>query len=111
MAIDALVCELLPNVLLWFAVDANDCPLAFMFICDGHMEALFVDPVAHGSGIGTALVHHGLSLNANMTTDVNEQNLQALSFYKNMGFRSIGRSPVDGQGRPYPIVHLKHIER
>lgn len=107
-AIDALVCDLLPNVLLWFAVDANDCPLAFMFISDGHMEALFVDPAARGTGIGAALVQHGLSLYANMTTDVNEQNLQALGFYKKMGFKPIGRSPVDGQGRTYPIVHLKH---
>jgi hypothetical protein len=28
------------------------------------------------------LVRHGLSLHPNMTTDVNEQNLQALGFYE-----------------------------
>lgn len=30
-AIDAMVCDFLPKVPLWFAVDASDYPLAFMF--------------------------------------------------------------------------------
>jgi putative acetyltransferase len=45
-----------------------------------------------------------------MTTDVNEQNGQAVGFYKRMGFTATGRSPLDGQGRPYPLLHLKHGE-
>lgn len=108
-AIDAMVCDFLPQVPLWFAVDANDYPLAFMFNDNEHMEALFVDPAGRGTGIGAALVRHGLSLHPGMTTDVNEQNLQALGFYEKMGFRRTGRSSLDGQGRPYPIIHLKYI--
>ena len=108
-AIDTMVCDFLPNVPLWFAVDANDYPLAFMFIDNGHMEALFVDPVGRGTGIGASLVRHGLSLHSDMTTDVNEQNLQALGFYEKMGFKRTGRSSLDGQGRPYPIIHLRYI--
>ncbi|WP_312552049.1 acetyltransferase [Massilia sp.] len=107
-AIDAMVCDFLPKVPLWFAVDANDEPLAFMFIDGGHMEALFVDPAHCGSGVGAALVRHGLSLHPAMTTDVNEQNAQALGFYEKMGFQRTGRSPLDGQGRPYPIIHLEY---
>ncbi|MDR3067663.1 MAG: acetyltransferase [Comamonas sp.] len=107
-AIDAMVCGFLPQVPLWLAVDASDFPLAFMFIDNGHMEALFVDPAYRGMGIGTMLVRHGLSLNPDMTTDVNEENLQALGFYKKMGFIRTGRSSLDGQGRPYPIIHLKY---
>jgi len=109
-AIDAMVCDFLPQVPLWLAVDANDCPMAFMFIDNGHMEALFVDPAFHGMGIGAALVRHGLSLYPDMTTDVNEQNHQALGFYEKMGFERTGRSPLDGQGRPYPIIHLKYMK-
>ncbi|TFL15834.1 acetyltransferase [Pusillimonas caeni] len=109
-AIDKMVCDFLPKVPLWFAVDSNDYPMAFMFIDNGHMEALFVDPACRGKGIGAALVQHGLSLHPDMTTDVNEQNPQALGFYKKMGFKCIGRSPLDGQGRPYPIIHLKYID-
>lgn len=103
-----MVCCFLPKVPLWFAVNANDYPLAFMFVDNGHLEALFVDPTCRGTGIGAALVRHGLSLAPKMTTDVNEQNTQALGFYEKMGFKRTGRSPLDGQGRPYPIIHLEY---
>ena len=108
-AIDTMVCGFLPKVPLWLAVDSNDYPLAFMFIDNGHMEALFVDPVGRGTGIGAALVRHGLSLHPDMTTDVNEQNLQALGFYEKMGFKRTDRSSLDGQGRAYPIIHLRYV--
>lgn len=108
-AIDEMVCDLLPNVPLWFAVDAKDYPLAFMFIDNRHMEALFVDPAYRAMGVGAALVRHGLALHPHMTTEVNEQNAQALGFYEKMGFKRTDRSPLDGQGRPYPIIHLEYI--
>ena len=38
--------------------------------------------------------------------DVNEQNPQALAFYKRQGFRIVGRSAQDGQGMPYPLLHM-----
>jgi putative acetyltransferase len=107
-ALDQLICELLPGMPLWLVVDEADRPLAFMLIDNGHMEALFVDPVWHGQGLGAALVRHGLNLHPRMTTDVNEQNAQAISFYERMGFVPTGRSPVDGQGRPYPLIHLEY---
>lgn len=107
-ALDALVSSFLPQAPLWLAVDAQDHPLAFMLIDNGHMEALFVDPAARGQGLGAELVRHGLSLHAEMSTDVNEQNAQAVGFYEKMGFRRTGRSAVDGQGRPYPLIHLKY---
>jgi putative acetyltransferase len=93
---------------LWLAVDANDRPIAFMLIDDRHMEALFIAAEVRGQGVGAALVRHGLSLQPTMTTDVNEQNGQAVGFYKRMGFRCTGRSPLDGQGRPYPLIHLRY---
>ncbi|MFM0742072.1 acetyltransferase [Paraburkholderia xenovorans] len=108
-AIDKMVCDFLPKVPLRFAVDANDNPLALMFIDNGHLEALFVDPACRGKGIGAALVREGLSLHPKMTTDVNEQNAQAVGFYEKMGFRRTGRSSLDGQGRPYPIIHLQYV--
>lgn len=107
-AIDEMVCGFLPAVPLWLAVDASDTPCAFMFIDNGHMEALFVDPACHGTGMGAALVRHGLALHPGMTTDVNEHNARALGFYEKMGFRRTGRSELDGQGRPYPLIHLAY---
>ncbi|URL60345.1 acetyltransferase [Luteibacter flocculans] len=111
LAIDDMVCGFLPQAPLWLAVDGNDSPLAFMLIDNGHMEALFVDPAFHGKGLGAALVRHGLAMHPKLTTDVNEQNGQAIGFYESMGFLRVGRSPVDGQGRPYPLIHLEYRDR
>ena len=108
LAIDEMVCGFLPHGPLWLAVGENDYPLAFMLIDGGHMEALFVDPARRGTGIGAALVRHGLTLPPAMTTDVNEQNDQAVRSYERMGFKRTGRSPTDEQGRPYPLIHLEY---
>lgn len=107
-ALDEMVSGFLPQAPLWLAVNSDDVPLAFMLIDNGHMEALFVDPASRGTGIGAALVRHGLAIHPKMTTDVNEQNGQAVGFYERMGFRRTGRSPLDGQGMPYPLIHLQH---
>lgn len=107
-AIDVEVCGFLPEAPLTLAVDQDDRPLGFMLIDDGHMEALFIDPMAFGQGIGTALVRHGLALRPGLTTEVNEQNDQAVAFYERMSFVPTKRSAQDGQGRPYPVIHLMH---
>lgn len=106
--LDAMLSGFLPGAPLWLAVDARDFPLGFMLLGDGTMEALFVDPDTHGKGIGRLLVKHALSLHPALTTDVNEQNGQAIGFYERLGFHPTGRSPLDGQGRPYPLIHLEH---
>ena len=107
-AIDRDVVSFLPSAPLWVAVDDQDRALAFMLLNDGHMEALFVDPDHRGSGLGRALVRHALERFPGLTTDVNEQNAQAMGFYERLGFTPTGRSPRDGQGRPYPLIHLRH---
>jgi len=108
LALDELVSAFFPKASFRLAVDANDYPLAFMLIENGHMEALFVDPAYRGGGIGAVLVRHGLAMHPQMTADVNEQNGQAVGFYERMGFVKTGGSTLDGQGRPYPLIHLKH---
>jgi len=110
-AIDDLICGLLPSAPLWVVADREDRALAFMLIVDGHLEALFVDPAHHGAGIGSALVRHGLARHPAMTVDVNEQNGKAVGFYEKLGFRHVGRSALDGQGRPYPLLHLVHVAK
>lgn len=107
-AIDAEVSEFFPKIALHLAVDENDCPLALMYLDNGHMEALFVDPACHGKGIGKSLVRAALATAPNLTTDVNEQNIGALSFYEAIGFEGTGRSELDGQGRLYPLIHFRY---
>lgn len=107
VAIEVELSTFLPQVSLTLAVDQSDRPLGFMFLHDGHMEALFIHPDHHGQGIGTALVAEALARHPGLTTDVNEQNNQAIGFYQRLGFERIGRSDKDGQGRPYPLLHLR----
>ena len=110
IAIEAEVSAVLPGLDLWLAVDDDDRAVGFMALDAGHVDALFVDPAAHGSGIGRALIDYALALQAGdapLTTDVNAQNEGAVAFYRRLGFVPTGRSERDGQGRPYPLVHMR----
>lgn len=106
--IDTEVAAFLPSALLDLAVDESGRVIGFMLLEGNRMEALFVDPDCHRRGVGRALVEHALGRHAVLATDVNEQNAEALSFYERLGFERCGRSAVDGQGRPYPLIHLRY---
>ncbi|PIB91435.1 acetyltransferase [Caulobacter sp. FWC2] len=97
----------LPAAPLMLAVDDRDRPLGFMLIVGSHMEALFIDPEHRGAGVGAMLIDYALAVHPVLTTDVNEQNGQAVGFYEHMGFERTGWSATDGQGRPYPLIHLR----
>ena len=68
---------------------------------------LFIAPQARGKGVGTLLASHAIRVQGATKVDVNEQNEQALGFYKHLGFEVIGRSSLDGQGKPYPLLHMR----
>lgn len=106
-AIGEEVAGFLPQAKLWLAVDEREWPVGFMLLDGAHMEALFVDPEWHGRGVGQRLVAHALALHPVLTTDVNAQNARAVGFYERLGFVATGRSPLDGQGRAYPLIHLR----
>jgi putative acetyltransferase len=98
--------QFLPNAELWLAADRNGKVAGFL-VMDGEMiDALLVDPALHRRGFGTALLDHALQLSPNATVDASEQATNALPFYLSRGFRVVGRSETDGQGRPYPLIHL-----
>jgi putative acetyltransferase len=106
-AIDIEVQQFLPYCPLWLAVDQQDQAIGFMGLADAHVDALFIDPAYHGNGIGRQLVSLALRFHPVITTDVNEQNPQAIGFYERLGFVAFGRSPIDPQGRAYPLIHLR----
>ena len=105
--IEVEVVTFLPQASLWLAVDSNDLPVGFMLLEEDRLEGLFIHPQDRGSGVGRALVQLALSYTPDLTTEVNEQNAQALGFYKHLGFERIGRSEKDGQGRSYPLIRMR----
>jgi putative acetyltransferase len=106
--IDLIVREhYLPTAELWLAVDGSDCPMGFLAMDGATIDALFVDAAVHGKGYGSLLVSHALSLQPKLSVEANEQATNAVAFYLSRGFRIVGRSSTDGDGRPYPLVHLE----
>jgi putative acetyltransferase len=96
----------LPQTQVLVAADEHDTPVGFIGVIGNRIEALFVHPDRHGEGIGRMLVEDAKASHRELFVDVNEQNEGARIFYDRMGFRRIGRSRLDGCGRPYPILHL-----
>ncbi|WP_370599864.1 acetyltransferase [Pseudomonas nitroreducens] len=108
--IDALLPQVrdlyLPAVEVWVAVDNDDHPLGFIGLNERHVEMLFIDPEMRGQGIGTRLLDFVRESRDSLSVDVNEQNPQAVGFYLHYGFVQTGRSPTDGEGRPFPLLHM-----
>jgi putative acetyltransferase len=75
----------------------------------GRVEMLFVDPDVHGTGVGSALLARVTQGWPVVDLDVNEGNPGARAFYARRGFVVVGRSPVDGQGGPHPLLHLRRV--
>jgi len=107
-AIDRAVAdEYLPNAELLVAVDAYGAPVAFLGGTGREIDSLFVDSCAHRQGIGRTLVEtFAASGKGELHVEVNEENAAARAFYERLGFRIVGRSPLDRQGRPYPLLRL-----
>lgn len=109
--IDALLPQLrdiyLPAVELWVAVDDLDLPTGFIGLNENHVEMLFIDPDLRGQGIGRALLDHARHSRSGLSVDVNEQNPEAVGFYLHYRFVQTGRSPLDGEGRPFPLLHMR----
>lgn len=95
----------LPGLQLWVA-DDDGTPAAFAGLDGAKLEALFVAPEYFRRGVGRTLVEHARRLKGPLTTDVNEQNPEAVRFYEALGFHVVGRSDRDGGGRPFPLLHM-----
>lgn len=79
----------------------------FVGIAGNKMEMLFIRPEYRGLGIGKALTQYVISHHHVTKVDVNEQNPQAIAFYKKMGFQVMKRNPLDSQGNPFPILKME----
>lgn len=80
--------------------------VGFLGVADQNLEMLFIHPDYRGKQIGKRLLTHSIDNMDVRKVDVNEQNDQAVGFYKRFGFETVGRSELDATGKPYPVLHM-----
>lgn len=90
-----------------FGFEQDGILVGFIGIAEGNVEMLFIDDSCRGKGIGKQLISYVIRDFGVTKVDVNEQNPQAVGFYEHMGFRLVSKSEVDGEGKPYPILHMQ----
>lgn len=87
--------------------DSSGQLLAFAGVDGNKLEALFVDPGRRASGLGRRLLEYAVCSLGARIVDVNEQNEEAVGFYRRMGFNVEGRSERDAAGKPFPLLHMR----
>ncbi|MCB9480357.1 MAG: GNAT family N-acetyltransferase [Desulfobacteraceae bacterium] len=98
----------LPNVKhLYVYVSFFNEVVGFIGVNDDNIEMLFIASWGQGGGIGKSLVEYAISEHNVKRVDVNEDNIEALGFYEHLGFKVVSRSPLDGEGKPFPILHME----
>ena len=95
-----------PYVSLW-GFEQEGRLVGFIGLAEGNIEMLFIDNDSRGKGIGKQLILYAINEQHATKVDVNEQNAQAVGFYEHMGFRTVTRSELDSEGKPYPILHMQ----
>jgi len=80
--------------------------MGFMGIAGDKIEMLFLAPEYFAKGVGKELVNIALNKYHVAKVDVNEQNPDAIGFYKHLGFEVFDRIERDAQGEPFPILEM-----
>ena len=91
---------------LIIAEEKPEFPVAFMGVEGERLEMLFLAPEERGKGLGRRLVEYGIRQYGIREVTVNEQNPQAVGFYRHMGFETCRRTDCDEQGNPYPLLYM-----
>lgn len=81
--------------------------IGFSGTSDSDLSMLFLDPEYFRHGYGKEIISELIKSDNIKTVTVNEQNINALSFYQHQGFEIVSKSETDDDGRPYPILNLK----
>lgn len=92
---------------LYCGKDAFGALHGFVGVSGEKIEMLFLAPQSRGKGLGKLLAQFAVSGLGAKKVDVNEQNPAARGFYEHLGFRVVARSPVDGMGKPFPLLHME----
>lgn len=91
----------------WVVCSDADAIIGFMGMSGSKIDSLFLAPEHQHRGSGRMLVQHARAIHGELTVDVNEQNGAACGFYEACGFVVEGRSELDDNGRPYPLLKMR----
>ena len=105
--IKALLPAIFPAVSIYIYENDHYGMEGFLGVADNKIEMLFIHPGRRGQGTGRLLTQFAIEELKTDKVDVNEQNEQAVGFYRRMGFVISGRTETDGMGRPYPLLQMK----
>lgn len=83
--------------------------IAFMGTENNRLEMLFICSAERGKGIGKQLLKYGIEKFGIKEVTANEQNPQAVGFYKHMEFVTYKRTDYDEEGNPYPLLYMKIV--
>ncbi len=92
------------DLLAWYA---DEQLIGFSGRQGSELVMLFIAPSATRHGYGRQIITQLDQQSPVRTVDVNEQNHGARKFYAQCGFQLVSRDAIDGDGRPYPILHLR----
>ncbi|MCW5912677.1 MAG: GNAT family N-acetyltransferase [Cyclobacteriaceae bacterium] len=78
----------------------------FTGVAEQKVEMLFLSPGYFGKGLGRKLMSFAIQELKADRVDVNEQNIDAVAFYKKLGFNIYERTDKDDQGNDYPLLRM-----
>jgi len=106
-----LLPSILPSVKLFIHFDKDNKTITgFLGVSEEKIEMLFIHPAKRGQGIGSLLNKFAVEQLNTRKVDVNEQNEQAVGFYKKIGYKVVGRTEVDGLGKPFPLLQMEYLK-
>lgn len=105
--IAAYVPDALKSIPVLLLAEEQGEVVGFAGIDNEQLEMLFLSPDFRNQGIGKAMVRFMIRDFSVTEVCVNEQNPGARGFYEHMGFEVYQRDELDGQGNPFPILHMR----
>ncbi|MCL2791488.1 MAG: GNAT family N-acetyltransferase [Spirochaetaceae bacterium] len=88
-------------------IDQKGKMKGFLGVSKEKIEMLFVDDKSRRKGIGKKLMDFAINNLKICKVDVNEQNKNAVLFFNSLGFKVIGSSETDKEGKIYPVLCLE----
>jgi putative acetyltransferase len=104
--------DLLPELEIRAARDADGGILGFCGVHDENLEMLFLRKEARGRGLGRRLMELAIDELGVRSLDVYEENTRAADLYRRRGFVAVDRSPLDDViDKPHPLLHMELREQ